>query len=70
MNNTLNNQNNILRGYTNSEWETFVKGELMAFMNANKIEKITVNDGCGKKATISRNANGEYKLNITSSETM
>lgn len=63
--------NNILtKGYTNSEWEVFVKGELIVFMTQNNIEKITVNDGCGKKATVARNKNGEYKVNITSSETM
>ena len=35
--------NNILtKGYTNSEWEVFVKGELIVFMTQNNIEKITV----------------------------
>lgn len=71
MDNTILGQKNVLtQGYTNSEWEIFVKGELLAFMTANNIEKITVDDGCGKKARISRNKNGEYKVNITSAETM
>lgn len=66
----MTNNNILTKGYTNSEWEIFVKGELIEFMRQFNIEKITVNDGCGKNARIARNKNGEYKVNITSSETM
>lgn len=66
----MTNQNILTKGYTNSEWENFVKGELIYFMQKLEIEKIVVNDGCGKNARIVRNKNGEYKVNITSSETM
>ena len=66
----MTNQNILTKGYTNSEWEIFVKGELINFMQQFEIEKITVNDGCGKNARIVRNKNGEFKVNITSAETM
>ena len=49
-------------GYTNEEWDTFVKGKLLLFMTENDIEKIQVDDGCGKK--------GEFKVSITSNDTL
>lgn len=42
-------------GYTNEEWDTFVKGKLLLFMTENDIEKIQVDDGCGKKGKIAKN---------------
>lgn len=66
----MNEENILGRGYTNSEWEVFVKGELINFLTANNIEKITVEDGNGKKGRVNRNKNGEYIVNITSKETM
>lgn len=66
----MNEENILGRGYTNSEWEVFVKGELINFLTANNIEKITVEDGSGKKGRVNRNKNGEYIVNITSKETM
>lgn len=57
-------------GYTNEEWDTFVKGKLLLFMTENDIEKIQVDDGCGKKGKIAKNANGEFKVSITSNDTL
>lgn len=57
-------------GYTNEEWDTFIKGELIKFMTEHEIEKITVDDGCGKKGKVARNANGEFKVQVTSNDTL
>ena len=57
-------------GYTNEEWDTFIKGKLLLFMTENDIEKIQVDDGCGKKGKIVKNANGEFKVSITSNDTL
>ena len=57
-------------GYTNEEWDTFIKGKLLLFMTENDIEKIQVDDGCGKKGKIAKNVNGEFKVSITSNDTL
>ena len=46
------------------------KGKLLLFMTENDIEKIQVDDGCGKKGKIAKNANGEFKVSITSNDTL
>ena len=38
-------------GYTNEEWDTFIKGKLLLFMTENDIEKIQVDDGVMRKQT-------------------
>lgn len=60
----------IKKPKTNNEWEGFVKGDVLNFMIANDIQSININDGSGKKGVIRRNAQGEYKVQTTSSETM
>ncbi len=55
---------------TKENWESFVKGDVLNFMMAHNLESITIDDGAGKKGTIKRNANGDFKLQITSSETL
>ena len=57
-------------GYTNEEWDTFVKGKLLLFMTENDIEKIQVDDEYRKKGKIAKNANGEFKVSITSNDTL
>ena len=52
MDNSKPNVLTIKKWYTNEEWDTFVKGELIKFMEENDIEKITVDDGCGKKGRV------------------
>lgn len=66
----LNGENILAKGFNNGEWEDFVKGELLVFMEKNGLEKITIDDGNGKKARLGKNKNGEYKVNITYNETM
>lgn len=61
--------NNILtKGFTNSEWENFAKGDLLVFMEKHGLEKITIEDGNGKKAKLSRTSKGEWKSDITLTE--
>lgn len=55
---------------TREEWYKFVNSDVVNFLAANGLDKITVDDGCGQKATIKINKNGEYKIQITSSETI
>lgn len=52
------------------EWYKFVNSDVVNFLANNCLDKITVDDGCGQKATIKINKNGEYKVQITSSETL
>jgi hypothetical protein len=49
---------------TNEQWEKFVNGELVAFCTNKGIEKISVNDGCGKTGSIARTKNGEFKVSV------
>ena len=70
MDNSKPNVLTIKKGYTKEEWDTFVKGELIKFMEENDIEKITVDDGCGKKGRINKNKNGEYCVQVTLNEKM
>ena len=56
--------------FNNGEWENFVKGKLIVFMEENGLEKITVDDGCGRKGRVTKNKNGEFKMQITYNETM
>ena len=60
----------LKKGFTNEEWDTFIKGKLLLFMTENDIEKIQVDDGCGKKGRIARKANGEFKVSITTNDTL
>ena len=55
---------------TNSEWENFVKGEVVNFLMNKGLQKITVDDGCGKKGTVKVDSNGNYKVQVTSNETL
>lgn len=62
------NDNRLVSNYSNSDWEEYVKGPLTVYMQEHGIEKIGVNDGCGKKATVSRTKDGGFKVNITYNE--
>lgn len=68
MNVTLNTK--TVNKKTREEWYKFVNSDVVNFLAANGLDKITVDDGCGQKATIKINKNGEYKIQITSSETI
>lgn len=64
-------ENNILaKQYTNQQWDAFVSGTLLSFMEANGLEKVVVEDGSGKKAVLKKNAKLEIKKNVSFSETL
>lgn len=50
------------------QFNSFVKSSVTAFMGSHNLEKITVEDGTGRKATVKINKNGEYVVQITSKE--
>nr|WP_092073489.1 hypothetical protein [Dendrosporobacter quercicolus]NSL48041.1 hypothetical protein [Dendrosporobacter quercicolus DSM 1736]SDM62947.1 hypothetical protein SAMN04488502_10650 [Dendrosporobacter quercicolus] len=51
-------------------WEGFVKGDVLNFLIGHNLQAITVDDGAGKKGIIKKAASGEYKVQITSNETL
>ena len=55
---------------SNAHFEMFVKGDLLNYMQKNNLSGIVINDGAGKKGVIRLNAKGEYKVSITSNETL
>jgi len=55
---------------TKDEFYKFVHSDVVNFLAANNLDKIVIDDGCGQKASIRINKNGEYKVQITSSETL
>ena len=48
-------------------WVGFVEGEVVAFMQANDIEKMTLDDGAGNKAKLTRRKDGGIYVECTSS---
>jgi hypothetical protein len=61
-------QNTTLK--TKEQWDTFVKSDLLNFLVANNLQKLTVDDGSGKKGVIKVSSAGEFKIQITNNETM
>jgi hypothetical protein len=55
---------------TKESWEGFVKGDLLNYLVKNNCQKITIEDGAGKKGVIKVNSKGDYQVQITSKETM
>ncbi len=55
---------------TKENWEGFVKGDVLNFLIGHNLQSITIDDGSGKKAVIKKTAHGDYKVQITSNETM
>jgi len=51
-------------------WEGFVKGDVLNFMEKHNLQSISVDEGGSKKATIKKKAAGEIAIQITSNETM
>lgn len=49
------------------KWSVFVESDAVNFFNANKIEKMTIEDGNGNKAKLSRTKDGGIKIDSTSS---
>ena len=48
-------------------WPSFVENDVIAFFNANDIEKMTIEDGEGGKAKLTRMRDNSVKVDITSS---
>lgn len=67
MQNADNVQSNKM---TKEEFYKFVHSDVVNFLAANNLDKIIIDDGFGQKASIRINKNGEYKVQITSSETL
>lgn len=55
---------------SNAGWEQFAKGDLMNFLVLHNLQKVSVDDGAGKKASVKINSKGEYNISYTSSEVM
>ena len=55
---------------TNLQWENFAKSDLVNFMVNHGLQKVTADDGAGKKATAKINSKGEYLVSYTTSETL
>ena len=49
-----------------SNWPAFVEGEVIHFLNKHGIEKLTLDDGNGNKAKLTRGKNDEIKVELSS----
>ena len=54
----------------NTQWEAFAKGELINFLVAHHLQKISVDDGAQKKASAKINSKGEVVVNYSATEKM
>lgn len=48
-------------------WAGFVEGPVVAFFDANELEKMSIEDGKGNKAKLQRTRAGSIKIEYTSS---
>jgi hypothetical protein len=53
-----------------ANWEGFIKGDVLNFLMEHNLQGITVDDGAGKKGIIKKTSTGDYKVQITSNETL
>ena len=49
------------------KWSVFVESDAVNFFTSNEIEKMTIEDGNGNKAKLSRTKDGGIKIDSTSS---
>ncbi|XOQ45219.1 MAG: FABP domain-containing protein [Clostridium sp.] len=49
------------------KWSAFVESDVVNFFTAHNIEKMTIDDGNGNKAKLSRTKDGGIKIDSTSS---
>ena len=54
----------------NTKWENFCKSDVLNFLIKYSLQKITVDDGAGKKGTVKVNAKGEYNVSCTITDMM
>lgn len=58
-------------GSTNKKnWAAFVENDVANFFNLHSIEKMSIDDGRGNKAKLSRTKDNEIKVEYTSSVTL
>ena len=51
-------------------WVGFVEGDVVNFMQLNELEKITLDDGSGNKAKLTRRKDGSVFVECTSSNVL
>ena len=61
---------NTLEINTNKEWESFVHGTLISFMQANGREVLNLDTKRGQKAKVRRTKDGEWKVEVVFQETL
>ena len=52
------------------EWVSFVESDVVNFMQLNEIEKMTIDDGSGSKAKLTRRKDGSIYVECTSSNVL
>ena len=52
------------------QWVGFVEGDVVNFMQLNEIEKMTLDDGMGNKAKLTRRKDGSVYVEFTSSNVL
>ena len=55
---------------TNGAWEKFAKGDLLNFLINHGLQKMSADDGAGKKATVKIDSKGNYIVSYTTNEIM
>lgn len=68
-NTTNSNAKNVVE-MSKEAFDTFVKGDVLNWLYGNNLNKITVEDGAGKKAVVKINSKGECLIQITAKEVM
>ena len=63
-------ESQVVEFNTNKDWELFVHGKLIGFMQANGIEVMSVDTKKGQKAKVKRGKNGEWKVEVIFQETL
>ena len=69
MNNSPKSLDEVMNpeGEKRLNWAGFVEGKVVAFFDANELEKMTLEDGNGNKAKLLRTKVGSIKIEYTSS---
>lgn len=66
----IENENELPTIKNKESWEGFIKGDVLNFLINHNLQAITVDDGAGKKGIIKVTSTGDYKVQITSNETL
>ena len=68
MENTTKIQN--VMEMTKDNFDAFVKSDVVNFMVAHSLQKMTIEDGTGRKGVVKVNKDGEYVVQVTSKEVL